>query len=84
MRTIKTRYVMPLVILLSLPSVLLIFVPSVGLFTAALGIAALVKNLIADRNEDNPLYEDEAEAQNCVSDELNEKTVIVPCYLWAR
>lgn len=57
---------------------------SAGLFAIALGIAVLTRAMIADRSEENPLYEDAAEVQNCVSEEMNEETVVVPNYLRAR
>ena len=84
MRTIRSRYVMLLVTLLAMPSVLLLCAPSAGLFAIALGIAVLTRTLIADRGENNPLFEDAAEVENCVSQEINDETVIIPHYLWAH
>lgn len=84
MRTIKSGYVMLIAALLALPSVLLPCGTSAGLFAIALGIAVLTRAMIADRSEENPLYEDAAEVQNCVSEEMNKETVMVPNYLRAR
>ena len=84
MRTIKPNYIMLLVTLLAMPSVLLLCAPSAGLFATALGVAVLAENLIADRGENNPLYEDAAEVQDSVSDEMKDETVVIPNYFWAR
>lgn len=84
MKTIKTRYVMPLIVLLTFPSVLLLFVPSPVLFSFAFAVAVLVSAWVADYSEESPLYESESDVQECVPEKVVEGKVITPCYIWAR